>query len=92
MRRRRPLTNSVTAAGGLAGLVVGLAAIDARVRDEVLGLLMGRPSGDLTGLGLRLERLAGTMFEAVKDQSLLHAPLTIFALGALVLVLFMLRI
>ena len=36
-------------------------------------------------------RFASTLFEALKDQSLEHAPLTIFALGALVLVLFMLR-
>jgi hypothetical protein len=92
MRRHNPLTGSLMAVGGVAGLVVGLAAIDVRVREEVVGVLSGHRTGDVATAGARIERFASTLFEALKDQSLEHAPLTIFALGALVLVLFMLRV
>ena len=92
MQRRHRLSGILMAAGGVAGLLVGLAAIDDRVGNEMRALVGGhKPSGDLASLGAGLGRLGATLLEAVRDQSITHAPLTIFALGALVLVLFILR-
>jgi hypothetical protein len=91
--RRGQLSGGLTALGGLLAVVVGLAIIDYRVRDHLAGLVAGRrlPSGELASFGARLQDLLLVVLQAVRDQSLDHAPLVIFALAATVLVLFMLR-
>jgi hypothetical protein len=88
----RPISGGVTAIGGVCALVIGLAAIDGRVREQLMQLASGRaPSGELVTAGERVQDLVLTMLQVVRDQSIEHAALTIFALGALVLVLVMLR-
>jgi hypothetical protein len=82
----------LTAIAGVGVLVVALAAIDTRVRDQLYALASGRaPTGELADAGQRLHDVTMTIALAVRDQSIEHAALTIFALGALVLVGFMLR-
>jgi hypothetical protein len=89
---RRPFAGALTAAGGLLALVIGLAAIDERVRDQVTRVIQrGGPTEELTTMGARLQDLVAIGAQAVRDQSIEHAPLVIFALAAAVLVLFMLR-
>jgi hypothetical protein len=76
----------------MCALVLGLAAIDARVRAQVANVLSGRgPSGELVEAGGRMQDLAAVMLQAIQDQSIEHAPLVIFAVAAMILVLFMLR-
>jgi hypothetical protein len=89
---RRRWSAAITAAAGAATLVVGLAALDIRVRDQVASLLSGRgPSGELVSAGSYIETLISVVATAVRDQSMERAPLVMFSLAALVLVLFMLR-
>jgi hypothetical protein len=84
--------NVLFATGGFALLVGCLALLDARVRDQLAQILTGRvPTGDVGTAVWHGQELATTVFLALRDQSLAYAPLTIFALVALVLVLFMTR-
>jgi hypothetical protein len=88
----RTLSGAMTSIAGVCAVVVALAAIDARVREQVTALAAGRgPSGELVTLTQRVQDLTFTVLQAVRDQSIEHAALTIFALGALVLLLFMMR-
>jgi hypothetical protein len=89
---RRATTSFITTSSGLGAIVVGLAVIDERVRSEVGALLAGRATaGELAGFGARLQDLALIAIQAVRDQSIAHAPLTLFALAALVLFVLMMR-
>jgi len=85
---RRPFTGALTTAGGLCALLVGLAAIDERVRDQVARTFTSRgPSAEFATIGSRLNDLALVVARTARDQSIDHAPLMIFALAAVVLVL-----
>lgn len=89
---RRPFAGTVTASSGLVVLLLGLALVDERVRYR-LARLASAPStsGEITTAGLRLRELLEVVFMAVRDQSIEQAPLVIFALAALALLLFMMR-
>jgi hypothetical protein len=90
--RRSSFSGPLTAVGGVSVLLLGLAAIDERVRGQIVSLLRGgAPSAELTSVGEQVEGLAVTVMQALRHQSIEHAPLVIFALAAMVLVLFMLR-
>jgi hypothetical protein len=90
--RRSSFSGPLTAVGGVSVLILGLAAIDERVRGQIVTLFNGGgPTGELASVGRQAERLASTVLQAVQYQSIEHAPLVIFALAAMVLVLFMLR-
>jgi hypothetical protein len=89
MRRARTW---LTAATGVGVLVLVLALVDYRVRAEIGRLASGRPpSQEVLAAGENAQNLAYIVVHAVRDQSIEHAPLTIFGLVALVLVLLMLR-
>jgi hypothetical protein len=82
----------ITAVTGVVSLVVVLALVDYRVRDEISRLANGRPpSSEVMAAGEEAQNLTYIVVRAVRDQSIEHAPLTIFGLSALVLVLLMLR-
>lgn len=89
---RRPFSSGLATAGGLCALVVGLAAIDDRVRDQVArAFTSGGPTEEFASVGSRIQEMAMIAAQAVRDQSIEHAPMVIFALAAMVLVLFMTR-
>jgi hypothetical protein len=89
---RRPFAGGLTTAGGLLALVIGLAAIDGRVRDEIARAFTSRgPANEITLFGSRLTDMAMIAVRAVRDQSTEHAILAVFALGAAILVLLMTR-
>lgn len=89
---RRPFSGALTTAGGLFALLIGLAAIDGRVRDQIARAFTSRgPSDEITSFGWRLNDMALIAVRAVWDQSIAHAPLAIFALAAGILVLLMTR-
>ena len=91
----RPLTGGITATAGVGVLVVGLAAFDSRVRDHVAGFVSGVSSGgasrEVTAAGVHVGDFFALIAQAVRDQSMEHALLVTFGVGALILVLFMLR-
>ena len=89
---RRATTSFITTGAGVCAIVVGLAVIDERVRSEVASLLSGHAgAGEIAGFGGRVQELGMIAMQAVRDQSIEHAPLTLFALVALVLFSLMIR-
>ncbi len=78
-------------AGVLAILLLALAAVDNRVREQIWLRFSARPAVELANVGERARDLATIVVQAARDQSIEHAPLLIFVLAATVLVLFMLR-
>ena len=89
---RRTLGDATISFFALIILLVMLASVDDRVREQVsavIGTTQG--SSQLAGAGQQISSVVAVVIDAVKDQSVSHAPLVIFALVATVLVLFMLR-
>ncbi|HMF94978.1 MAG TPA: hypothetical protein VKE96_11810 [Vicinamibacterales bacterium] len=87
---RRTWSEVLLTLGALTVLVMVLVAIDPRVRDQV-SMRMSAPSVSIADAGHHASDLTSVIAQAVRRQSLDHAPLVIFGLVATVLVLFMLR-
>ena len=89
---RRSVVRFVLPIASLAALVFGLAAIDQRVREQVSVMIEQRgPSVDVVSAGSHAHQLLFVFTQAVKDQSMEHAPLVMFATVAVVLLLLMLK-
>ena len=89
MRRWREALMSI---GTVVVILLVLIAVDDRVRDQFsMRFMSSRPSVPLVAAGQQARDLTSVIAEVARDQSLAHAPLLIFALAAVVLVLFMLR-
>ena len=89
---RRKTRSFVTSAAGIGAIVAGLLVIDPRVREQATALAGGYgATSEFSSVGERMQELGYVAMQAVRDQSIEHAPLTIFALAALVLFVLMLR-
>jgi len=89
---RRPWGEALMSIGTLAVILLVLVAVDDRVRDQFsLRFMSSRPSAGIAAASQQARDLTSVIAEAARDQSLAHAPMLIFALAAVVLVLFMLR-
>ena len=89
---RRPFSGALTSAAGLCALLIGLVAIDDRVREQIARAFTSRgPADEITTFGSRWSDVALISVRAVRDQSVEHAPLAIFALVAAVLLVLMTR-
>jgi hypothetical protein len=88
----RRLRTWLTAAAGLGILIAVLALVDDRVREQTERIVHGgAPSGEIVVASEQAQDIAYVFMRAVRDQSIEHAPLTVFGLAALVLVIFMTR-
>ncbi len=82
----------LAAAGSLTAVVAGLMLMNERVREQVEHLLEGRgPSPEVSSSAHQLQSVLFVALDGLRDQSMTHAPLTIFALAATILLLVMLR-
>ena len=93
MRIHRAFGDVLISVGALLALIVILAAFDGRVREQI-SLRIGsgaRASAQVAEASAALHDLTTVVMDAVRNQSIEHAPLVIFVLAATVLVLFMLR-
>lgn len=88
---RRVISDAMMTAGSALALVVALVMIDADVRQQISLRLSSHPAAELASTGERVRDLASVIAVAAREQTLAHAPLAIFTLAAVVLVLFMLR-
>jgi hypothetical protein len=89
---RRVVGDAVLTFGGAMLLVLALVTFDDRVRDQITNVFDARsPTDAIAGIGGRVTEVVAIVGQAMRSQSLEHAPLVIFALAATVLVLFMLR-
>lgn len=89
---RRALGDATISLLALVILLLALVSVDERVRERVAALVSTKPnSAELVGASKDISGAIAIVIDAVKDQSMAHAPLVIFGLAATVLVLFMLR-
>lgn len=89
--RRAIADASLTAAGALA-VILAIVMIDERVREQIRVVLDARhPEALLSDMVQQAAQVLAIIAVAAKQQSLEHAPLVIFAVAALILVLCMLR-
>ena len=90
---RRAFGDALISAAALVVLLVGLVAIDDRVRDRVLSVIQtGEVSTSVGSVTSIASDVAGVLLTAARDQSLDHAPLAVFVVAATALVLAMLRL
>ena len=87
---RRALGDAVITVAALALLLTMLVSVDPRVREQV-GSALGNPGPSISAVGRQLREVSNVALTAAQDQSLANAPMVIFGLAAIVLVLFMLR-
>ena len=81
-----------TAIAGAGALILGLAIVDERVRMQLGRVVSGRPpTAEIRSLTDQLQDLLRVTWQAIQDQSVENAPLVIFSIAALVLVLWMTR-
>jgi hypothetical protein len=81
-----------TAVAGAGALIVGLAIVDERVRTQLGRVVSGRPpTEEIVSFGAQLKQLLNVLWQGVQDQSVENAPLVIFSIAALVLVVWMTR-
>ena len=79
--------------GAVLALLVTLAAIDGRVREQV-SLRLGstaRASSELAGASVQIRDFADVVYEAVRDQSVEHSTMVTFVLAGVILLFIMLR-
>lgn len=88
---RRTLGEAVGSAFCFVAVLVALVSIDDRVRDRMALLFSGSAATQVSSFGHRLNQVADALAQAVADQSIAHAPMLIFTMVAVVLVIFMLR-
>jgi hypothetical protein len=92
-RLRRAIIDALISAAALTTLLLTLIVFDPRVRQQLSMRFAGaRPSADLMDAGIRARNLAMVIVEVARDQGLGHAPLMVFVVASVVLVLFMLRV
>ena len=90
--RRPSLFGGATAMGGVAGLIIGLAVLDERVRMQLTRIFSGNmPSNEIATIGGQFQQLMVVTWQAIADQSVENAPLVVFSVAALVLVVWMTR-
>jgi hypothetical protein len=88
---RRALDNALISAGALVVLLLLLVAVDDRIRAQIWQRASSPPSVEVAGVVQQVSHVTHVLVEAVRSQSLEHAPMMIFALAAAILVMFMLR-
>ena len=89
--QRRAFGEGLMSAGVLALLLVTLVAIDPRVKEQVYLRWSAPSTAQISTAGASVRDMTSVVLDAVRDQSLEHAPLLIFGLVATVLVMSMLR-
>jgi hypothetical protein len=89
---RRVIGDAAISMGALLVLILVLAGIDARVREQIqLRVAPGTSAAQMAGAEATIRRLTTVIVDAVRDQSIEHAPLVLFVIAGIVLLLFMLR-
>lgn len=88
---RHQIGEAVLTAGSMGLLVAAIIAIDSHAEKQVTALVEVSPFRTLDGGVSWLEKIGFDVFEVIRYQSLEHAPLTVFFVVAMVLLVFMIR-
>jgi hypothetical protein len=89
---QRVFKDALISGAALIILLIGLTAIDHRVRARVEAAVQGDLSSDVRTATSMASEVAGVVVLAARDQSIDHAPMVVFVFAATVLVLGMLRL
>lgn len=89
---QRVVKDALISGAALIILLVGLVAIDHRVRERVQAAVQGDLSADVRSATSMASDVASVIVIAARDQSIDHAPMVVFVFAATVLVLGMLRL
>ena len=81
----------VASAAGFAAVLGALVVLDPRVGHRLSVIVAGSPGGQFRGATDQASALASALLDALKDQSIDHAPLLVFTAVAVLLVGFMVR-
>ena len=87
----RGARETTTSALSFAIVLTTLVSFDPRVRARFWSVFADPAGGALSPMGERLGDLGNALWVAARDQSIENAPLVIFAVVGIALVLFMLR-
>jgi len=88
---RRAFGHALLSVGAIAIVLLVLVGVDERVRQQIELRFSDSPTAELSQASQQVRDLTTVVVEAIHDQSIEHAPLLIFVLGASVLFLLMLR-
>jgi uncharacterized membrane protein len=84
-------TDVLLSLGGVVLLLMVLAAIDPRVRDQLTWQRAARPTEEFVDVSARIRATVTVAYRAAKDQTEEHTALAIFAVAGVVLLMFMIR-
>lgn len=76
---------------GFAAVLWTLVVLDPRVAHKLSGFAFGVPGSEFRGATDQAHALGMALLDALKDQSIDHAPLLVFTAVAILLVGFMVR-
>jgi hypothetical protein len=85
---KRGLGDALLSAGALTMLGIVLVSFDERVRDYAWRFASG---ASLAGARVDVRDIGDAVVDALRDQTLTHAPLTIFVVAGAILFLFMVK-
>jgi hypothetical protein len=88
---RRRLNDVVISVLALSVLLLMLVSVDPRVRDQVETTLNTPPTMMIRSVTNDVRNVSKVVVRAAEDHSLANAPMVIFGIAAVVLVVFMLR-
>ena len=89
---QRSLVEGLMSAGALLALILTLAAVNGQVREQISMRVTGpRASANFAEAEATVRHLSSEVYVAVRDVSMDHTPLVMFAVAGTVLLLFMLR-
>ncbi len=90
---RRVVSDALISAGALTVLLIGLVAIDDRVRERIVSVVEnGEVSSSVGSVTRTVSDVTGILLLAARDQSIDNAPMAVFVVAATALVLAMLRL
>ena len=87
---RRAISDTLLSAGALALLIFLLVLFDDRIR-EVAPLRGGQSASQVVDVTTQVRNTATLAYRSARDSSIEHAPLVLFALAGMVLLLIMMR-
>jgi hypothetical protein len=88
---RQTLNDALLTAGTLTLLLLCLVAVDDRVRTQLALRFSARASTQFVDAGTQVQDMMAVVSDALRQQSLEHAPLILFVFAGTILVLFMFR-
>ena len=88
---RRTLTETFVSVGCLGALIATLAVFDERVRQQLIDFGSNPHANGLVFGTSRVRGFVSMLYFIARDQSQQHGLLMMFAIGAIVLFVFMLR-